>query len=263
VREEIPLSDLGIAPSERLPMYEVPLDLIEPEGRNPNYMDDDTFNNLVSGMEADGILVPIQIAPSSMGKFRLINGEHRWRGAQSLGWKTIPCNILLDEKFVDDDLRSFLMVRLNVVSGKVDRDKFLKLYREKLRTYGKEQLKILFGYTDSKEWKRVTQDAVKAMAKSGVIDRRDVKELTMAIDEQMEAAGSLDSLSSTIASVLQSHRGGPRSFAVFTHNGSKQYAIRMSERLLELFFQLEARSHMKRVALPVILEEVLENYFGE
>jgi ParB-like chromosome segregation protein Spo0J len=139
------MEKLGLELSKSLPTFDVPIDLIEANDWNPNEMKDETFNRLVEELEENGIIDPIQIVPAEGGKFRIIGGEHRWAGAKTLGWTSIPANVLTDERFVDEDLQKLITVRLNVIHGEMNPEKFTSMYQDMAEKYGVDQLKALFG----------------------------------------------------------------------------------------------------------------------
>lgn len=257
---QVDLGSLGILPSEVLPTYDVPVDLIDSEAMNPNYMDDNTFNRLVEELESEGCLIPVQLAPYSGGKFKLINGEHRWRGAKSLGWRTIPATIALDDRFLDDDMRRFLMVKLNVISGKIDRERFLKLYNEQAKVYGKEQLKVLFGYTDSQAWRRLTENVTKAAIQSGIVGNQDKQGFIDAIEKCAQSSQSVESLSRVLADVIRCRgRATPR-ISVFSYGGENHFFIAMDDALVKAFGSLSRHAQSEKKTISDALTAAIE-YF--
>ena len=248
---------MGLKLSETLPTYDVPVDLIEPDPDNPNFMDDEAFNQLVREMEENGCLVPIQLAPYPGEKFRLVGGEHRWRGALSLGWKTIPANILMD--LVDDDLRSFLVVRLNVLSGKIDRDKFVKLYTEKAKRYGHDQLKVLFGYTDTGAWNKLTSGLVKAIAATDMGGgRKRSSSIAKELEKRTKGIKTADGLARVISDLMQNHGVDRQNMALFSYGGQKYFHLAMSDRLVEAMEKLIAYAEGCNRSIIDVLSDVIE-----
>jgi hypothetical protein len=222
-------SSMGVELSASLPTYDVPIDLIEPEENNPNDMDDATFNRLVEELDETGFISPIQIVPKAGGKFVIVGGEHRWRGAKTLGKEKVPCNILIDEKFVDDDLRELVMVRLNVIHGKLNPTKFQELYSERVRKYGAEQLQHLFGYTDSDAWKNVTKGVEDALKASGIGGG---KKMAEELSKRAGRARSIDSLSSILRNLMKEYGSDLKhSFMVFTYGGRSHVYVIMKDEL--------------------------------
>jgi ParB family chromosome partitioning protein len=61
---------------------------------------------IAESLNREGQHTPVILLPRSDNKYLLFDGERRWRGASSLGWKTIKAVMLpLDSKINDDNLR--------------------------------------------------------------------------------------------------------------------------------------------------------------
>jgi hypothetical protein len=210
---------LGIELSERLPTYDVPIELIEPNDWNVNDMDDNTFNRLVQELDETGFIDPIQIAPQKGGKFIIIGGEHRYHGGLALGYDKIPCNILLDDKFADNDIRKLLSVRLNVIKGKTNPEKFTKLYEEMSKKYGAGQLQALFGYTATDAWNKLTKGVEDALEHSGIGG----KELRAELKEKTKKVKTVDGLGAVLNKLFKKHGTDLKhSFMVFSY-GKKEH----------------------------------------
>jgi ParB/RepB/Spo0J family partition protein len=77
-RDTKPLSDLTVefvAPSE-----------LRPNDYNPNRQTQEEFTMLVSSMTEDGFTTPIIATKDGV----IVDGEHRWRAAQELGYEKVP-----------------------------------------------------------------------------------------------------------------------------------------------------------------------------
>jgi ParB family chromosome partitioning protein len=85
----------SVAPAEPPPAHEefqnIPLDRIEPGEEQPrDSFDEAKLMELAQSIRANGLIQPITVAASSIGKFRIIAGERRWRAAQIAGLTEIP-----------------------------------------------------------------------------------------------------------------------------------------------------------------------------
>lgn len=220
------LAKLGVEMSKELPTFDVPIELIEPNDWNPNEMEDETFNRLVEEMDETGIITPIQIVPSEGGKFRIIGGEHRWAGAKSLGLTSIPANILTDDKFVDEDLQKLLTVRLNVIQGKMNPDKFITMYQDVAERYGTEQLQALFGFTETDAWNKLTKGLQKAVKETGIGGSGLLAEL----EKKTKKIRTVDGLGSVLKNIFKKYGSDlTNSFMVFTYGGKQHLYITASE----------------------------------
>lgn len=70
----------------------VNVDAIIPNSYNPNRQSDKEFELLTKSMEEDGFTQPIVVVkhPDQDGKYRIVDGEHRWRCATNLGYVEVP-----------------------------------------------------------------------------------------------------------------------------------------------------------------------------
>ncbi len=78
----------------------VPLDRIDPNPQQPRMsFAEDTLLELAASITEHGVLQPILIRPGDEGRYQLVAGERRWRGARIAGLTDIPA--LIEE--IDDD----------------------------------------------------------------------------------------------------------------------------------------------------------------
>jgi ParB/RepB/Spo0J family partition protein len=99
-------------------------DLI-PNPWNPNRMDDDMLRKEVESIREFGFVDPITVRMYG-AKWQIIDGEHRWKGAQIVGLDSIPC-IVLD---VDDEIAEQLTIVLNDLRGKPNEEKLAALVKD-------------------------------------------------------------------------------------------------------------------------------------
>src|SRR5215204_3498821 len=72
-------------------LREIPLELIQPNGRQPRRTFDQTrLAELAESIRTRGVLQPIVVRPLAGGSFELVAGERRLRAAQMVELKTIP-----------------------------------------------------------------------------------------------------------------------------------------------------------------------------
>lgn len=180
----------------------IEIDKIEPNSWNINKMDDEEFNRLSKEIQEVGFITPIEVVQidGDTEKYRIIGGEHRWSVAKVLGFKEIDCTVLTDKKWKDEDLQKFVSIRLNIIKGKIDPERFIVLYEEMEKKYGSDSLKDLMGFTDDSAWGKLTSGIKDALKGSGlpeaVIDR---------FDEEIKELKTIDGLSSILNKIFNEH----------------------------------------------------------
>lgn len=97
----------------------VRVELLDPNGWNPNEQDDETFLKEKTSIRRFGFVVPIIVRPSGK-RFEIIDGEHRWRAAIELGLTEIPVH---DIGPIPDYEAEQLTIILNELRGKPNEKK--------------------------------------------------------------------------------------------------------------------------------------------
>jgi len=82
-------------------------------------MSADAFNRLVDEISEVGFIAPIQVVPLDSGRYRIIGGEHRWKAAKVVGLSEIPCMVLSDSRWADEDLCFLAGTRIETLNGGV------------------------------------------------------------------------------------------------------------------------------------------------
>lgn len=232
------------------------VDDIVPNFWNPNVMDEATLNRLADEIRSIGFIDPIQVVPLEDGKYMIIGGEHRWRVAKILGYKTIPCVVLSDEKFKDTDLQKFITVRLNVLHGKIDPEKFVNLYNEMVDKYGDEALRELMAFTDENAWKKLVGGVRDALVESGLPE-----ELIQRFDETTREIKTIDNLSS-ILNYLFSQYGDTlkNNFMVFTYGKKEHIYIACNKDVYDKIRGISLKVKENQVDINDVLSVLFDNW---
>lgn len=202
------------------------VDSLVPNAWNPQEQDDATFNRLVDEVNEVGFIDPIEVVPLDDGTFRIVGGEHRWRAAVASGKDEVPCIILSGAKWKDEDLQKFVTVRLNVIRGKLDPEKFLKLYQEMVDKYGADALQNMLGFTDVKAFQRVLGDVKKGMKKSLP------KEMQDEFDKAAKEARTVEDLNKIIQALFTKYGDTvAQSFMIFTHGKREHLYVAMDRKM--------------------------------
>jgi hypothetical protein len=201
----------------------IPIDLIVPNAWNPQGQDEATFQRLVDEIRDVGFLDPLEVVPIDDGTYRIIGGEHRWQAAKIVGLEELPCSVLVEAKWQDEDLQKFVTVRLNVLKGKLDPEKFAKLYQEMASKYGADALQTLMGYSDTKGFQKIVGDMKRGLKKSLPKDLQDE------FDEKAKEAKTVEDLSNIIQHLFAKHGDTVNlSFMVFSFGKQEHIYVQMN-----------------------------------
>ena len=93
----------------------IALEKLKAHPANPNRMSKSDFSKLVRNIKRSGLYEPIVVRPhpKRVGDFQIINGHHRCRALEKLGYGKVDC-VLWD---VDDNQAEILLATLNRLSG--------------------------------------------------------------------------------------------------------------------------------------------------
>jgi ParB-like chromosome segregation protein Spo0J len=182
-----------------------------PNVANPNQQDDATFNALVRSIRQDGwsqVVTAVAIGEVTGGpedRYQIVAGEHRWRAAQIIDCE-VPVLPLPPSQWVDDR-QKWMLVKDNILTGKLNPVKFAQLYEEMAARYDAEVLQSLMGFTSSDAFQKVYKETRDALP----------PEMQKALDDSKAEIKTIDDLS-TVLNRLFSEYGEtlPSNVMVFT-----------------------------------------------
>jgi len=170
----------------------VPIGALEANAWNVQMQDDATFARLREEIRKVGFIEPIQVLPKEeAGKYVILGGEHRWKAALAEDLEEVPVIVLTDAKWKDSDLAKMVSVRVNILKGKIDNEKFAKLYNEMADKYGADALQAAFGFTNAKAFQKMLGDISKGLAGLS-------KETKKKFDESAKEAKTVEELTSIL-----------------------------------------------------------------
>lgn len=169
---------------------ELNIDDCIPNPWNPQEMDDDTFNSLAESIEEAGMIDPIQVVTQEGGKYRIIGGEHRWKACTVLGHETIPAVILQESEF-DEDRQKFLTVRMNILSGQMNPQKFYDMYDGLTEKYTDEVMQMMFGFAKEEEFKKLVDQTINALPEDMQLKVKAAKKDIRTIDDLTNVLNNL------------------------------------------------------------------------
>jgi ParB-like nuclease family protein len=204
----------------------IPIDLIVPNNWNINAQTQATFETLQDEIAAVGFIDPIEVVPTEEGTYLIIGGEHRWRAAKNLGYDELPCVLLIEDRWKEGDLQKFVSVRVNVLRGDVDPDKFVTFYNEMAEKYGAEAMQRLMAITDSKRFQKMVGWVTKGLKR--VLP----KDMGQAIDTAAKDVKSVEDIGNVIQDLFQKYGSTlAQSFMIFTYGKQSHVYISMNAKL--------------------------------
>jgi ParB/RepB/Spo0J family partition protein len=171
----------AVEKTQKLKRLDVPVEQLEPNPDNPNEMSDAEFNMLYDNIERTGITDPILVRQLGLEKYRIVGGHHRYEIAKLLGMTSVPCTVIDDPDF-DDDQERFQMVRMNVIRGQMSPQKFLKLYESLSKKYADDVMSDAFGFAEAEEFRKLVAQVTKNLPKELQKDFKKAAEEIKTID---------------------------------------------------------------------------------
>lgn len=204
----------------------LPVDDLVPNAWNPQSQNEAVFSRLVDEITDVGFIDPCEVVSMEDGTYRIIGGEHRWQAAKKVGLEEIPCVILQGKKWKDEDLQKFVTIRLNTIRGKVDPDKFMKLYEEMAAKYGQEPLQQLMGYADSKAFEKMVSGVRKGLKKSMP------PEMMAEFDKAAKDAKTGEDLEKIVQMLFAKYGDTVElSFMIFTYGKQEHFYVQMDSKM--------------------------------
>lgn len=240
---------VNLEPSKSLKVVDVPIVMIDLSDENPNIEDDETFDQLVESIKKDGFDEPVHLVPGKKERFTMASGEHRFKAAKLLGFKTIPA--VIKEDWTDRD-RKIALVRRNKVRGSLDAHKFTKLYNELAKSGDKELLKAELGFT-----KKDAFDKLYKQVTESVKDPKKRKKL----EEAKESIKSIDDLSSVLNTIFK--EGGSeleKGYLVFSFGGKNHHYIKIDKKLDRQLHEFRDTVEERGLDIIDVFKDMLKTY---
>lgn len=236
---------------------------IDPNPWNPNEQDEKTFNRLCQEIEDVGFLEPIHVVPyededTKETRYLILGGEHRWRAAGVIGMKKIPALLLKHERFSDVDFQKAMTVRLNVLKGRLNKEKMVKLFQDFADRYSSEEVQDMFAFTSKDAWQKLVGDMRKGLKKSGM-----PAELMAEFDKNSQTARTVEDLSKIIQHLYDMYSDTvPFGFMVFTYGKKEHVYVSMTKKAKTAMDALTKAAKSQRIDINDLLTPALEAAAG-
>jgi len=243
-------------PDDHLERRDLAIEALEPNPQNPNEMSAQQFNNLYANMETVGLTDPILVRPhpDKAGQYRIIGGEHRWEVAKLMGYESVPCTILLDEDFSDDD-EAFQMVRHNVIKGRLSPQKFMKLYESLSEDYTEAVAAEMFGFESEEEFRKLIQTTKDSLP----------PDMQPQFEQAAKDIQTIDDLSRVLNELFATHGDTlPHAYMIVDFGGQDSIWLRMKKNQKDHFLDLAHRCKAQNRSMDHVMAELLQTlYRGE
>lgn len=209
--------------SQKHDLRYIPIDQLVANHWNPQAMDEAQFNRLVEEIKENGCIAPLQVVPVDDGTFRIIGGEHRWKASQQAGLEEVPCTVLTGKRWTDEDLQKFVTVRLNIIGGDLDPERFTKLYHEMAEKFGKDAMQSMFAFTDTRAFQKLIGTMKRGLKQSLP------KEAQQEFDEKAKEAKTVEDLSAIIQMLFAKYGDTvQKSWMAFRYGGHEVVYVQMT-----------------------------------
>lgn len=220
---------------------------------NPNRMSPDKFNALVDTIQSGGFLEPVVVAPAG-DRFTVVGGAHRLQAMRTLGRNDIPC---ISKDMTEDQIK-FQNMRLNVIKGDIDPEKFTKMYEELQSKFPDQDVAREMGIVSKAELDKLIRhydeslpDELKEAFEKSKSKIRTVDDLVMVLNDLFTKQGDQ----------LEVY-----GFMILDFEGKRSVWIRMQKPDYDQLKKLTARCYEYSVSMDSIMRAVVAQvaaYSGE
>lgn len=234
--------------TQALRREEIDIDLLDPNPDNPNEMSDAEFNLLYDNFEKTGITDPVLVRALPNGRFRIVGGHHRVEVAKLHGFKKVPCTIIDDPEF-DEDQEKFQVVRMNVIRGRMTPERFMKMYESVAEKYGHEVLKDAFGFADEAEFKKMVKQVKASLP----------PEAKKAFEKAAKDIKTVEELSKVLNRLMTDHGDTLKwGYMVFDHGGKDSVWLRSSKETLNALYGIGEVCREKQRSMDALVGGLLQ-----
>lgn len=237
---------------------DIPLERLRKNVANPNEMSAKDFNALAASIDEEGWVQPMASVvpigaydendPFGWAEFSIVGGHHRFDYAVLRGDETGPCWVLDPAKF-DEDRQLWNMTKLNIVHGRLNPEKFTRLWQDMAARYDAETLQGLMGFTDEDAFRKVVKTVRQALP----------PELAAKLDEVKDEIKTIDGLSLVLNKLFREYGESlPSNVMAFSFAGKEVMWILADKRLWTLVSSIRKEVVAAGGDMAATLSQLLE-----
>jgi hypothetical protein len=230
---------------------------------NPNVESPEKFNLLVESVQDIGFSENVQVRPIGEGEFRevdgqkrwygkkqpsleIIGGEHRWQACMVAGMENdwIPAVFFTD---LDEDKLKAVTVRMNIIGGEMDPEKFTALWDGLYSTghFSEQALRDMMGIASRGEFEKLYKK-VKASLPS---------DMQAALDKMKGEIKTIDDLSLILNKLFRQHGSELQySYMTFEFGGRQHTWVRLKRETNGLLNKVKIMCREKNVDMNDVLK---------
>jgi ParB/RepB/Spo0J family partition protein len=223
----------------------VALESIEPNEWNPNEMTEAEFSMLVDNITRLGFADPLLVVEDG-NRYRIIDGEHRYRAALLLGMEQVPA-VVVDLAEKDQRMQT---VRLNNIKGEWDPIKFNKLVSDMLEKHelSIEDAAYELGFADPSEF-----HLLRELMRDSLPDEKTKKEF----DNKAKSANTASDLYNILTDLMGTMQNPDGSLWIRKPKGSKSIWVVSNQQLVSAIVDLNNWCKKNKVTLEEKLVSIL------
>lgn len=223
-----------------------PVTALDPVEWNPNQESDASFAALVDNIKQIGFVEPILVVERE-GRYRIVSGEHRWRAAQLLKMKEVPC---IEISLEDDDVQKLLNVRMNMLRGQINPYRFTKIFNDLSARFGPDAVRRLMAVTEDKDFKRLYRDVRQSLP----------PEARARLDKTKKEIHDVDDLAEAIRGIFANQSSRNDSFLLFQYGGKTHMMVKCTARTLKNLKRIAEECEESKADINDRMNELLEAY---
>jgi len=186
-------------------------------------MSPEEFDLLAENIDDVGFLDPILVVPLPNGKFRIIDGEHRFEQQRLSDAALVKC-VVADPEILDETKQKFQTVRFNKIRGKLNYKKFNELVEDLMQSgeYTYDELAHELGFADEDEFEAMLDSARESLPS---------EEMKEEFDKAREEIKTVDDLSLVLNRLFTKYGDTlPANFMILDFGGKEHIWVRMPPR---------------------------------
>jgi len=181
----------------------------------------------------------------------IIAGEHRWKASNLLDMQQEVPVYVIDG--LEEDLQRFLTVKMNILKGKLNPMKLIKLVKWLEKKYEKDVMKAMMGFTEEAVFEQIFADVRKSLP----------DEMKEELDKQGEEIKTIDGLANVLNDLFTKYGATVKwNFMFFSYGGKDHVMIRCDKPLWEDVTAMLKLCDQKNTDSNSVLKKLMSGWNG-